>query len=439
MHGLRVKLALIFVGSVLAVVLVATAVTALMLSIGDTDRLMGPMARHMAIANDIIAAGPDGGARELRQPPDKPRFKPSFKPPFGPDRVVEALPEGVARPELAAALQRALSREGEVGPVEVIERGGGERIAAQRLADGRYMLFPFPRPQGPPPELWLALLAWLALVVIGVLGAAVALAWRATQPFAVLERAIGSVGTDGVLPHVPETGGSEARQTAVALNALSDRLKAAMESRMRLVAAAGHDLRTPMTRMRLRAEFLPEEDRASWLNDLDELDAIADSAIRLVQEEGAGEDRRPVELDRLVRETATELAAAGLPVTLGETVPAVVTAGPLALRRALRNLITNGATHGGGAAVRLQIEGDEAMVIIEDDGPGIPDELIPQAFEPFFRVNPGRLQITKGAGLGLAIAREIIERFAGSIAISNRPEGGLRQVVRLRLSTPPAD
>ncbi|MBL8593077.1 MAG: hypothetical protein JNK01_10340, partial [Devosia sp.] len=128
MHGLRVKLALIFVGSVLAVVLVATAVTALMLSIGDTDRLMGPMARHMAIANDIIAAGPDGSARELRQPPDKPRFKPSFKPPFGPDRVVEALPEGVARPELAAALQRALSREGEVGPVEVIERGGGERI-----------------------------------------------------------------------------------------------------------------------------------------------------------------------------------------------------------------------------------------------------------------------------------------------------------------------
>lgn len=436
MHGLRVKLALIFVGSVLAVVLVATAVTALMLSIGDTDRLMGPMARHMAIANDIIAAGPEG--RPPGPPPERPRFKPSFKPPFGPDRVVDALPGGTQRPELAAALQRALLREGENQPVQVIERGGGERIAAQRLEDGRYMLFPFPRPMGPPPEIWLALLAWLALVVIGVTGAVLALAWRATQPFAILERAVASVGADGVLPHVPETGGSEARQTAVALNALSDRLKAAMESRMRLVAAAGHDLRTPMTRMRLRAEFLAEEERAAWLTDLDELDAIADSAIRLVKEEGAGEDRGPVGLDRLVRETAVELAAAGLPVQLGETAPAVVTAGPLALRRALRNLITNGATHGGGAAVRLEVAGTEALVIIEDDGPGIPDELIPLAFEPFFRASPGRTQIIKGAGLGLAIAREIIERFAGSIEISNRPEGGLRQVVRLRLSTPAA-
>lgn len=434
MHGLRVKLALIFVGSVLAVVLVATAVTALMLNIGETDRLMGPMARHMAIANDIIAAGPEGKPPERRQPREGGRFKP----PFGPDRIVDALPEGTARPELAVALQRALVREGEDRPVEVIERSGGERVAAQRLEDGGYMLFPFPRPMGPPPELWLALLAWLALVVIGVLGAAVALAWRATQPFTVLERAIGSVGPDGVLPHVPETGGSEARQTAVALNALSDRLKVAMESRMRLVAAAGHDLRTPMTRMRLRAEFLAEEERAAWLNDLDELDAIADSAIRLVKEEGAGEDHRPVELDGLVRETAAELADAGLPVKLAETVPAVVTAGPLALRRALRNLITNAATHGGGAAVRLEVVGGEALVIIEDDGPGIPDELIPQVFEPFFRASPGRTQIIKGAGLGLAIAREIIERFAGSIEISNRPEGGLRQVVRLRLSAPTA-
>lgn len=426
MHGLRVKLALIFVGTVVAVVFVATAITALVLSIGDTDRLMGPMARHMAIATDIIAEQPGG---RPPKPPGPPRER---------DTVVDALPEGTERPELAAALQRALSREGETRAVEVIERANGERVAAQRLEDGRYMLFPFPRPMGPPPEMWLALLSWLALVVIGVMGAALALAWRVTQPFAILERAIASVGPDGVLPHVPETGGSEARQTAVALNALSDRLKAAMESRMRLVAAAGHDLRTPMTRMRLRAEFIAEDERGAWLNDLDELDAIADSAIRLVKEEGAGEDRRQVDISVLVRETAEELASAGLPVALGEVAPASVTAGPLALRRALRNLVTNAATHGGGGRVRLEVADGEALVLIEDDGPGIPDDLIPQVFEPFFRTNPGRTQTTKGVGLGLAIAKEIIERFGGSIEISNRPEGGLRQVVRLRLATPPA-
>jgi signal transduction histidine kinase len=245
------------------------------------------------------------------------------------------------------------------------------------------------------------------------------------------------VGPDGVLPHVPERGGSEARRMAVSLNALSDRLKAAMDSRMRLVAAAGHDLRTPMTRMRLRAEFLPEDDRSAWLDDLDELDAIADSAIRLVKEEGAGEDHRQVELAELVIETANELRNTGLEIEVGDLAPAAVTAGPLALRRALRNLMTNAATHGGGGRVQLEAD-SEACLVIEDSGPGIPDELIPRVFEPFFRVDPGRNQITKGAGLGLAIAKEIIERFGGSIEISNRPEGGLRQVVRLRLTPSPA-
>ncbi len=424
MRGLRLKLALIFVGSVVAVVFVATAITALVLSIGETDRLMGPMARHMAITTDIIAN------RESGQPPPKP--------PRDRERIVDALPAGTEQPDLAGALQRALAREGEVRPATVIDTAAGERIAALQLDDGRRMLFSFPQQMGPPPELWLALLSWLALVAIGVVGVALLLAQRVTQPFSVLERAIASVGPDGVLPHVPETGGSESRQTAVALNTLSVRLKGAMESRMRLVAAAGHDLRTPMTRMRLRAEFLPEEDRDAWLSDLDELDAIADSAIRLVKEEGAGEDRRLVDLRQLVIDTATELAAADLPISFGEVAAVSVTAGPLALRRALRNLMTNAATHGGGGRVQLAAEAGEARLTIEDSGPGIPDELIPQVFEPFFRANPGRTQTTKGAGLGLAIAKEIVERFGGSIEISNRPEGGLRQVVRMRASIPPA-
>jgi len=188
-----------------------------------------------------------------------------------------------------------------------------------------------------------------------------------------------------------------------------------------------------MTRMRLRAEFLAEEDRAAWVADLDELEAIADSAIKLVREEGAGADRSIVSLDTLLREAVADIRQAGLPVDAGALEPAKVSAGPLALKRALRNLITNAATHGGGAAVYLSTGEQMAQVVIEDDGPGIPDELLGQVFEPFFRANPGRNQTIKGAGLGLAIAREIIERFGGSVEISNRPEGGLKQTVTMRL------
>ena len=201
-----------------------------------------------------------------------------------------------------------------------------------------------------------------------------------------------------------------------------------MESRMRLVAAAGHDLRTPMTRMRLRAEFL-DEDREKWLHDLDELDRIADSAIRLVREEVNQDAVEPVDLAKLVREIAAEVRSLGHPVSTGPLDYVSVKAGALGLRRALRNLIVNAATHGKGCSVSLSSAGSQAVLTIEDRGPGIPPELLNKAFEPFFRVNPGRMQSIPGAGLGLAIAKEIVERYGGTIALENRVDGGLQQRV----------
>lgn len=416
MRRLQIKIALIFVVAIIAVVLVATLATAVVLNSSDVSRLIGPLARNMVLASDVVAPPPAEPNRRRR------------------GEIMLRLPEGSARADLTAALQGALQREGRDNIVRVLDTPSGEPVAGMRLADGRWMMFPFPKPLPISPQLWLALGAWLALVVAGVTGVALVMAHRVTRPFAILEAAVAAVGPDGVLPLTPEVGSGEARQTARALNRLRDRLRTALDSRMRLVAAAGHDLRTPMTRMRLRAEFLTDEERAGWLADLDELEAIADSAIRLVREEGAGEDAGPVALDALVRETVTELSGARLPVTLAEAVAVTVTAGPLALKRALRNLVTNAATHGGGARVTLRADGDDAELVIDDDGPGIPEPLIPLVFEPFFRASPARTQTTKGAGLGLAIAREIIERFGGTIEIVNRPEGGLRQVVRLRLA-----
>ena len=420
MRGLVTRIALIFFLSMCSVLVIATVVTSFVLSSGDAARSAGPMARHIASTSDML----------LGQPP-QPK-KRDFLPRRPPGEITTALPEGEVQQDQSRALQAALAKEGETRMVTVLDTGEGEPVAALALADGRWMLFSYPKPMGPPPEITLAAAAWLTLFVIGIVIVALIMAYRVTRPFRMLDEAVRSVGPDGVLPHTPEVGSGEARRTAAALNALSDRLRAAMESRMRLVAAAGHDFRTPMTRMRLRAEFLPGEDQEAWLADLDELDAIADSAIKLVQEEGKGDDRKPLLLEKLVRETVEELQVAQLPVTLGTLDSVSVMAGPLALRRALRNLITNAATHGGGARVTLERLTEDTRIVIEDDGPGIPEAMLSQVFEPFFRASPARTQSIKGAGLGLAIAREIIERFGGTIEIRNRPEGGLEQVVRLK-------
>ncbi|RVB29070.1 two-component sensor histidine kinase, partial [Mesorhizobium sp. M7A.F.Ca.CA.001.07.2.1] len=248
------------------------------------------------------------------------------------------------------------------------------------------------------------------------------------RPLEMLEAAVSKIGSDGVLAAVPEVGSAEVKATAHALNQLSSRLRTAMESRMRLVAAAGHDLRTPMTRMRLRAEFLDDE-RDKWLHDLDELDRIADSAIRLVREEVNQDAVEPVDLAKTVRDSEAEMASLGHAGSIGHLDKVCVRAGALGLRRALRNLIVNAATHGKACRIDLAAADNRAVLTISDHGPGIPTELLNKAFEPFFRVNPGRLQSVPGAGLGLAIAKEIIERYGGTVTLENRPGGGLEQTV----------
>ena len=233
-------------------------------------------------------------------------------------------------------------------------------------------------------------------------------------------------------PSLLMTGPAEVRVTAKALNSLSSRLKVAMEARMRLVAAAGHDLRTPITRMRLRAEFVEDDDdRAMWLKDIDELDRIADSAILLVREESGKSAPESLRLDMLISELVDELRALSYDVTLTRSTAGVVRANRTGLNRAFRNLIINAATHGSRARVAVESAPSEVIVVIADDGPGIPPDMIGQVFEPFFRANRARTKHFDGAGLGLTIANEIVQRAGGSITIENGPLRGLLQTVKL--------
>jgi signal transduction histidine kinase len=408
-NTLRAKIAVLLVVAIVSVVGIITWVMLAMLGPPSPERTTEPLADQVEMF--LRVAKQDTSGLTL---------------------VPEASP-GDLRENATSRLRAELAARGHELPVTITRKDWNAPLVVSIPIDGKGWLH-MPISDLPPQRKpWYGLLKWLALITVGVTAIAVFAAHRMVQPLVLLENAVQSVGPDAILPHLPERGPAEVRATARALNSLSSRLRKAIESRMRLLAAAGHDLRTPITRMRLRAEFVEDdEERSLWLSDLDELERIADSAILLVREESGKASPETVWLDRLVADIAGELKDQNLDVTVSEAQPVSVRASRLGLARALRNLMINAATHGRRARVKVEaIQDGKAQVVIEDEGPGIPPELLGQVFEPFFRVDPGRRQNIPGAGLGLTIAREIVQRAGGDIKISNRKDGGLRQVVEL--------
>lgn len=346
---------------------------------------------------------------------------------FGSD-VLSRRPEtGVFDRDQTELVRAGTARLGTPLDVVVTYKKGDFRFRTASIPVGseRWILVDFD--PSPAPELW----AWFVFITIGVGSISVFLANRMSKPLALLEKAVESVGQHSILPLLPVQGPAEVRATAVALNSLSIRLQRAIESRMRLVAAAGHDLRTPLTRMRLRAEFVgDEEDRALWLKDIDELERIADSAIQLVQDEIAKPPTEIIRLDELVRGVAAELQDQNFSIDVAGTDAVCIVAARVPLSRALRNILINAATHGLRGKVNVS-GGTTARITIEDEGPGISPDLLDQVFEPFFRADRARSQKIPGVGLGLSISREIIRKAGGDIVISNRAGGGLMQLVEL--------
>jgi len=315
----------------------------------------------------------------------------------------------------------------------------GARIAFRYSPDGSAappLVIP-PAPEAEPQQPFglpveAVVIGYAALIVAGSAMVGIVVANMVVRPLSVLEEAVESVDPDGFIPHLDEKGLGEDLAAARLINRLSERLKAAMESRMRLVAAAGHDLRTPMTRMRLRVEFMEnDEEREKWNRDIDEMMHIADSAIRLVREEADTQSHQRLDLDELVSDLCEELREIGHDITIERMEPVRVRGGYHSLKRAAGNLIVNACTHGGSATVSLREERGQAVLDIRDDGPGIPEEMIGRAFEPFFRATPARHKSVPGAGLGLAIVKEIVTRHGGTVTLANRREGGLLQTVSI--------
>lgn len=408
MTRLQVRIAAILIGAICLILAVTTLASVVAISYPLPERMVGPVAFQIRALNGVLN-------------PDRSTFLHMTQ------SEIEQL--GPMRTDLSLAIQDQLLEDGITLPVTVYDNPRTNSPVAVVNVGGSLVAVDFPGDLRPPMDFWVILAAWMGLVVACVIVVSLIMAYRVTRPFAVLESAVGTVGPDGILPHIPETGSRETIETAMMLNRLSARLSGAMESRMRLVAAAGHDFRTPMTRMRLRAEFLSDEERASWLKDIDELERIADSAIGLVREEVSQARREDVALDDMLRGEVQDLVAQGYALELGMIDKVSLPLPPLAMRRALRNLLINAATHGRSALAELRRDGGTITITILDEGPGIPDDLLARVFEPFFRAEPGRLQTVPGAGLGLALAAEIVERSGGVLTVRNRSGRGLQQTI----------
>jgi signal transduction histidine kinase len=410
MNSLRARIVVTLVLSIICVVVVATA-TLLWMRTGHEQREDKDYAQLFSEEISLIAplflGDEEGRGAHLALSPAS----------------------GQPRPELTNLLQSQLRRAGSDLEIVVTQPTGTTHPVASVKFESGWLAVPILDRHHPKEEIRYALAGWFLLIAIGTVGVALWFAYRITRHLAVLERVAATIDADGIVPQLPESGPAELKATARALNTMTTRLKNAAESRMRLVAAAGHDLRTPMTRMRLRAEFLDEEDRSMWLNDLEELDHIADSAIQLVREETQRERSQLLRVDEIITEICRDLASMKASVTIMKMEAVTISSAPLALTRAVRNLVINAATHGGGAFVTVGLENSTALITIDDEGPGIPDQSMSRVFEPFFRVDPARRKSGPGAGLGLAIAKEIVERHGGKLTLQNRSPKGLRQEI----------
>ncbi|MGK9166629.1 HAMP domain-containing protein [Inquilinus limosus] len=266
-------------------------------------------------------------------------------------------------------------------------------------------------------------------IVLSVFGIIVARGIaRPMRRLAVAAEALGR--GESVVP-LPEAGPDDIRNTAEAFNRMQERLQRFVEDRTRMLAAIGHDLRTPLTSLRLRAEFVADaEEREKMLATIAEVQKMTEATLAFAREEATAEGTRAVDLSALVESLCDDLAELGRDVTFVEGPKISYRCRPDALRRAIRNLVENAVRYGERARVRLARTGDSVEIVIEDDGPGIPDGVGEQVFAPFFRIENSRNPETGGVGLGLSIARTIVRHHGGDIVLANQAKG-LRATISL--------
>lgn len=297
------------------------------------------------------------------------------------------------------------------------------------VAGETQLITTFYRPPSPPWPVE-TFIAALAAIVTASLAAAL-VARRVARPLSQLSAAATVAAGGGAAPRVPEEGPEDVRHAAAAFNAMTDQVSRTLASQRQLLSAVGHDLRTPLTAMRINIEFIDDAELRERLeHNLSELQDLTEAVLSAAKGAGA-EPMRHMDLAALVESVCSDLEDMGKPVEWEPREPAPCTFRPNEMRRAARNLIENAMAYGKRAFVRLDAAGDGYDLIVEDEGPGIAEGDRARVFEPFVRLEISRNVETGGSGLGLTLVQAIATGHGGTIALENRETGGLRAVLHL--------
>jgi signal transduction histidine kinase len=255
---------------------------------------------------------------------------------------------------------------------------------------------------------------------------------RLARPVQRFADAAETFGAGSRAEPLPLVGPLEIREAAAAFNAMQERIQQLMDSRTEMLTAISHDLRAPLTRMRLRGEFIEDnEQQRKLFRDVDEMQAMVEASLAFFRLDGKQEEMTRFELGELIHTVVDDFRDIGQPVESANLMPLVYLGRPLALKRVLTNLIDNAVKYGSRARITLSAQNSQVIITIDDDGPGVPPSLIPKLFLPFFRIEASRNRATGGFGLGLPSARSIMRNHGGELTLENRQPHGLRATVFL--------
>lgn len=304
-----------------------------------------------------------------------------------------------------------------------------EAVLEAVLPDGQRITFSIP---GVPSFGGYILPIFLASLVVVAILVAFWTARRLARPIREFARAAERLGVDLTAPALAVRGPQELRTTIQAFNRMQDRLRRFLEDRTQMLAAISHDLRAPLARLRLRAELVADgEQQRKMFDDLDVMNVMIDSTLAFARDESREEARRLVDLAVLVGDVCEDVADTGGQVCYLGPRCIEVRCRPAMMGRAVANLIDNAVKYGTAARVRIDREADRVVIVVDDDGPGIPPEEQERVFAPFYRMEMARDPGKAGVGLGLSVARTIAREHGGDVLLRNRDGGGLSALIEL--------
>lgn len=312
-----------------------------------------------------------------------------------------------------------------VGTLASTKPNGGALVIEAELPDKRWLVMTVPGYE--PSMVPYIRLAWIfgSASIICCFVSVIA-ARRFARPISAFAHVAERLGVDTTAPPIAEGGAYELRIAIRAFNRMQERLKRYLGDRTQMLAAMSHDLRTPLNRLRLRAEFIEDQDQQrKMFGDLEAMNLMIDQTLAFARDDAQQEPRRLVELSVLVEDVCEDAADAGVSVSYTGPRGVNVCCRPTALSRAVANLVDNAIKYSGAAQVRLLPGSDRIVILIEDLGPGIPPEECERVFAPFYRLEPSRNADTGGVGLGLSIARTIAREHGGDVTLANRRNHGL--------------